>query len=327
MMLSLFRFAVRPLTTALAALALLASPASAAPEVSPLVSTDWLAENLDGGELVIIDTRSGISKSGKEDYLKGHIPGAVWSEYPGYWRTERDGVVGVLPSVEKLEASLSEIGLSEDKALIIVPAGTSSLEFGSAARIYWTLKYLGHDAVAILDGGHAKWVKEGREIEKGDVKPEGDLFVADVRDELLVTTGEVAEAMGTDTVLLDGRPEAQFIGRQKHAKATRFGHIPGAVNFDQDRFYDKATNSLKKQEELAKLLPASLQDGDTKIVSYCNTGHWAATNWFVLTQLLGKDNVTLYDDSMVGWSRETALPINATAEPDPVKEADKPKTN
>ncbi|WP_417667085.1 sulfurtransferase [Roseibium sp.] len=309
------------IAAAVAVAGLFATPVAAAPEVTPLVTTQWLADNLENDEVVIIDTRSKISKSGKEDYLKGHIPGAIWSEYPGYWRTKRNDVAGVLPSVEKLEASLSELGVSEDKALVIVPAGTSSLEFGSAARIYWTMKYLGHDAVAILDGGHAAWVKEGRSLETGDVAPEGDLFVADVRDDLLVSTGAVAEAMGTDTVLLDGRPKAQFVGRQKHSEATRFGHIPGALNFDQDQFYDKATNRLKGSEALASLVPAALKEDGTKVISYCNTGHWAATNWFVLTQLLGKENVTVYDDSMVGWSRAESLPIKATAKPDPIKQA------
>ncbi|MBD8874986.1 sulfurtransferase [Roseibium polysiphoniae] len=314
-----------PLAGFITAMTVLAAPVTAAPDVTPLVSTEWLASNLNNDEIVVIDTRSKISKSGKDDYLKGHIPGAVWSEYPGYWRTERDGVVGVLPSVEKLEAALSELGVSEDKALVIIPAGSSSLEFGSAARIFWTMKYLGHDAVAILDGGHAAWVAEGRELETGDVTPEGDLFVAEVRDELLVSTNEVAEAMGTETVLLDGRPEAQFSGKQKHGKATRFGHIPGAVNFDQDKFYNKGSNRLKDKAEIASLLPASLKDNSAKVVSYCNTGHWAATNWFVLTQVLGQENVTLYDDSMVGWSRDESLPIKATAKPEqPTKQV---KTN
>ncbi|MEJ8474101.1 sulfurtransferase [Roseibium algae] len=321
-----FKTLTRPLAGALAAVALLAMPAAAAPQVTPLVSTDWLADNLDNDAVVIIDTRSKISKSGKDAYLKGHIPGAVWSEYPGYWRTERDSIVGVLPSIEKLEASLSELGLSEDKALVIVPAGTSSLEFSAAARIYWTLKYLGHDAVSILDGGHAAWVKEGKAIETGNITPEGDLFVADVQDDLLVSTPEMAEAMGTETILLDGRPAAQFVGKQKHTKATRFGHIPGAVSFDQAKFYDKSTNRLMNKEDLASLLPANVTDSSSKVVSYCNTGHWAATNWFVLTQLLGKKNVSVYDDSMVGWSRDNSLPIVATAAPDKPA-AGKVKTN
>ena len=312
------------MAAALLAAVFLMLPTKVEAASNALVSTTWLEENLTRDDIIIIDTRSKMSKSGKHDYLKGHIPGAIWSEYPGFWRTERDGIVGVLPSIEKLEASLSALGVSEDKTLVIVPAGTSSSEFGAAARIFWTMKYLGHDAVAILDGGHAAWVAESRPLETGDVQPEGNLFVANVRDDLLVSTSQVAEAMGTPALLLDGRPEAQFSGKNKHSKATRFGHIPGAVNFDQAKFYDKATNRLKTKDDLASLLPKPVADGDTPIISYCNTGHWAATNWFVLTQVLGKQNVSLYDDSMVGWTRDAALPIHATAVPDPIK---KPKQN
>ncbi|SHL68938.1 sulfurtransferase [Roseibium suaedae] len=314
----LIRFAQSSLRAAAGAafsIALTATAALAAPAVTPLVSTDWLAGHTGASDVVILDIRSKMSKSGKEDYLKGHIPGAVWSEYPGYWRTDRDGVTGMLPAVEKLEAVLSEVGLSEDKALVIVPGGFNSSDFSAAARVYWTLKYLGHDAVAILDGGFAAWAEENRPLQTGDVTPIGDLFVAEPDEALLVSTNEVAELLGTGTLLLDGRPANQFAGAQKHSDATRFGHIPGAVNLDQDQFYDRKTNRLKSKSELARLLPASVQGSNGKIVSYCNTGHWAAANWFILTQVLGRDNVTLYDASMVGWSQDKSLPIEATVAP------------
>lgn len=300
---------------AAAAVAVLAAGFSApaladAPEVTPLVSTSWLQDNLDNDQLLIIDTRSKISKSGKEDYLKGHIPGAIWSEYPGYWRTERDGVEGVLPSIDKMEAVLSELGVSDEKSVVIVPHGKSSLEFGSAARIYWTFKYLGHKNVAILDGGQAAWVAEKRPFETGNVAPEGDLFIAEPNDALLVSTNQVAEELGGQAILLDGRPEKQFEGKAKHKAATRFGHIPGAISFDQDRFYDHKTNRLKPAAELAALVPQDISASNREVISYCNTGHWAATNWFVLSELTGRKNVTLYDASMVGWSRSKDLPIS-----------------
>lgn len=289
----------------------LALPAAAeTPDLTPLVSTQWLQDNLQNDRILILDTRSPISKSGKDDYLKGHIPGAIWSEYPGYWRTERDGVEGVLPSVDKMEAVLSELGVSDEKAVVIVPDGKSSLEFGAATRIYWTFKYLGHENVAILDGGQAAWVAENRPLETGNVVPEGDLFVAEPNDALLVSTDDVSGGLGSNAVFLDARPEKQFAGAEKHKAATRFGHIPGAVNFDQDTFYDHKTNRLKSPAELAALEPAAVKDTDAPVISYCNTGHWAATNWFVLSELLGRKNVTVYDASMVGWSRQKDLPIS-----------------
>ncbi|WP_395176104.1 sulfurtransferase [Roseibium alexandrii] len=280
-------------------------------KASPLVSVDWLETNQDDDNLLILDIRSPLAKSGKDDYLKGHIPGAVWSEYPGFWRTSRGNVTGVLPSIEKLEASLSELGVHEDRTVVLVPAGTSHLDFGAATRIYWTFKYLGHDNVAILDGGHNAWVKAGKPLESGNVVPEGDMFIAEPRPELLVSTDDVASLLGGDAILLDGRPLAQFEGAEKHKDATRFGHLPGATHLDQAKFYDTESNQLKSREALASLAQDAVSGSDTPVVSYCNTGHWAATNWFVLSELLGQENVAVYDDSMVGWSQQKDLPISS----------------
>jgi len=283
--------------------------AAKALEATPLVSADWLESNLDNPDLLVLDLRSPLAKSGKDDYLKAHIPGAVWSEYPGYWRTSRGGVTGVLPSVEKLEASLSELGVHEDRTVVLVPAGTSDLDFGAAARVYWTFKYLGHDKAAILDGGHAVWAASGRPLEAGNVVPEGDMFVAEPRPELLVSTDEVASLTGGPALLLDSRPLAQFEGKEKHEDATRFGHLPGAVHFDQAQFYDSKTNRLKAKDALKALASRTVSTPETPVIAYCNTGHWAATNWFVLSELLGHENIAVYDDSMVGWSRQADLPV------------------
>ncbi|SDU04733.1 sulfurtransferase [Stappia sp. ES.058] len=283
--------------------------AIAAPEVTPLVSTQWLADNLDRDDVLVVDIRSPFAKSGREDYLKAHIPDAVWSEYPGYWRTDRDSIVGVLPSVEKLEAALSELGVSDTKTVVIVPAGTTSSEFGAAARIYWTLKYLGHDAVAILDGGHAAWISENRPVESGNVVPTGDMFIAEPREAYLVQTSDVAAKLNSSAVLVDGRPASQFSGKEKHSKATRFGRIPDAVGLDQAVFYDEEKGRLKDRSEIAGLVSPELADRSVEMVSYCNTGHWAATNWFVLHEVLGYENVSLYDESMVGWSQDESLPM------------------
>ena len=108
------------------AVSLAVTPVAAASNITPLVSTDWLAEHIGEPDMVVLDIRSPFAGSGKKDYLAGHIPGALWSEYPGYWRTDRESVVGVLPSVEKLEAALSELGVADGKTVVIVPAGGNS---------------------------------------------------------------------------------------------------------------------------------------------------------------------------------------------------------
>lgn len=298
--------------------ALTASAALAAPAVTPLVSTEWLANHLKDEGLVILDPRSATTVSGDELYAKGHVPGALSAPYPGIWRSKQDGVVGMLPPVGDLEAGLSALGVSNETAVVIVPNGVSASEFGAAARIYWTLKYLGHDAVAILDGGLTAWNNEGRPLEIGESTPTPATFRANIRKELLASTADVEQAMQSSRMLVDARPAAQFSGAKKHPQATRFGHIPGALNVDQSQFYDAKQNRLKSRDEIAGLLPASLRDDKgSDVISLCNTGHWAATNWFVLTQVLGRENVTLYDASMVGWSQNAALPMEASEEPQP----------
>lgn len=299
------------IATAAAAFILGATSAMAGPSAGPLVSVDWLKSHLDNEEVVILDVRHKLAGTSKEDYTKGHIPGALWTDYPTGWRVERNNVPGVIPDLSAIETHIGNYGIDETKTVVIVPSGTNATEFGSAARIYWTLKYLGHDAVTILDGGHAKWASDSANpLETGNATAEPSIFTAEVREKLLASTADVRAAMDDKSVtLVDGRPVAQFTGKAKHPFATRYGRIPGALNLDQSNFYDSKANALISRDAMSKIVPASIAERDKTLVSYCNTGHWAATNWFVLHELLGYKNISLYDDSMVGWTRDESLPI------------------
>jgi len=305
---SMFLAPIRSAARKIATVAILSvsTLGTAAFGATPLVDSNWVNAHLNDDNVVILDIRSPVGGSSKDDYLKGHVPGAIHSAYPGPWRTTRDGVDGVLPSVEKLEAYLSELGVAEGKTVVIVPAGNTSLDFGAAARIYWTFKVLGHDDVSILDGGYADWISDAsRPVETGDVTPVGDLFVAELRPELNISTPDVEKIVAdkpAQTVLLDARPEAFYLGKKRHPAAERFGRLPGSVNLDHDTFFDAETGRLKPTDALQSAIPADLSDKALDIVSYCNTGHWAATDWFVMSELLGYENVRMYDESMVGWT-------------------------
>ena len=121
---------------------------------SPLVSPAWLSDKLDDEKIVIIDLRNKIDKGSYESFLQGHIPGAIHSDYlKDGWRVDRDGVVGLLPQAEQFEGLARRLGVSDDTHVVVVPAGVSSTDFGSAARAYWTFKVFGHDNVSVLDGG------------------------------------------------------------------------------------------------------------------------------------------------------------------------------
>ena len=177
----MFRFAASYsrralLAAAVAIVSMVSMPAFAAP-VEPLVTPQWLNENRSKDDVVVLDIRSAIDGGGVEAYLKAHIPGAVHSDYDkAGWRVTRNGVPFMLPTPAELEKLIGETGIDEDSHVVIVPAGVSATDFGSAARVYWTLKVAGHPAVSVLDGGFAAWQAASYPVESGKNPPSPKIF-------------------------------------------------------------------------------------------------------------------------------------------------------
>ena len=284
----------------------LAGPAAAA---QPLVSPQWLDAHLKDDGIVVLDIRSAIDGGGEKAYLAAHIPGSIHSDYdkPG-WRVTVHNVPFMLPSMLEIQHLIGDLGIDEKTHVVVVPAGVSFTDFGSAARVYWTLKVAGVSDVSILDGGVAAWKAAGLPTESGPgptpapkmIDAEGDKSsLADLADVTKI------EQSGGAT-LVDARPASYFNGKDRAPKVQAYGHIPGAINVDSDAFYDDKANRLKPQAELAAIasrIPAG------PVVTYCNTGHWSATDWYVLHELLGRKDVKLYDGSMVEWSMDPQRPV------------------
>ncbi|MEM7084488.1 MAG: sulfurtransferase [Pseudomonadota bacterium] len=288
----------------------LGSPLFAA-DIKPLVSVDWLKDNAERQDLVILDIRNKIDGGSAESFTRGHIPGSVHSDYlQGGWRTEVDGVIAQAPSGAQLEALIGNLGIDNDTTVVVVPAGINASDFGSAARVYWTFKYAGHDTVAILDGGYRAWTADpSNPIETGPSAPLATIFEANLRPEMRVDGATVHAALDDgETMLLDGRPAEQFTGKAKHNAAKAAGHIPGAVHFDQAQTFDATSGKLLDLAKLKGLLPEGLTEAE-EVVSYCNTGHWAAVNWFVLSEVAGLSTIKLYDGSMVEWTQTATRPV------------------
>lgn len=295
----------------LLALLVVAAPALAA-DVQPLVNPAWLNEHLKDSDLVVLDIRSALDGGGQKAYAEAHIPGSVHSDYDkAGWRVTRNNVPFMLPSQAQLEKLIGDTGIDEDTRVVVVPAGVNFTDFGAAARVYWTLKVAGVKNVSVLDGGIAAWKQAGLPTEAGNNKPSPKIFSASLDKNLLAEVADVeqAESSGNAT-LLDARPASFFLGKQKAPTAAAYGHIPGALNVDSASFYDEKTNKLKSKDELASI--AAQIPANRPVVSYCNTGHWAATDWFVLHEVLGRSNVRLYDGSMTEWSADARRPIQSS---------------
>jgi len=278
----------------------------------PLVTVQWLDAHRADSNLVVLDIRSAIDGGGAAAYAAAHIPGSVYSDYDkAGWRVTRNNVPFMVPTAPELEKLIGDLGIDEDSHVVVVPAGVNVLDFGSAARTYWTLKYAGVTDVSILDGGIAAWRQAGLRTESGVKAPSPKIFTAAVDKSILASAGEVETAEGKKgATLVDARPASFFLGKEKAPAAQAYGHIPGAVNIDSAEFYDPKANRLKPKDELAAIanaVPAG------PVVNYCNTGHWAATDWFVMHELLGRKDARLYAGSMVEWTSNASRPVESSS--------------
>ena len=142
---------------------------SSANAVEPTVSSDWLKKNMNNPNVFILDVRNKIDGGGYESFKLEHIPGSVHSDYlKAGWRATVKGVVGQFPGRKSLGELIGGLGIDNNKHVVIVYGGVSSVDFGSAARVYWTFKTIGHENVSILNGGFQGWLGSGNKVVSGE---------------------------------------------------------------------------------------------------------------------------------------------------------------
>lgn len=303
-MTGLFR---RPALRALALsgiMAMGASGALAGEALRGVISAEALASRLGEKQLVVVDIRSGDTKDqGRALFAAGHIPGAVHADYAfASWRLPREKTSVYLPEPAQFEALAGDIGVSPESDVVIVHDGNDATSFGAAARVYWSFKAMGHASIAVLDGGYRGWTADkARRIENGAANPAASIYEANPVSALRASLEEVLAAEKSGAVLVDSRPETFFTGLEKHKAVASFGHIPGSVNIPHSRALD-ASNKLKPKAELEKIYAQTSHAPAT--IAYCNTGHWGATDWFVMSEILGQKNAKLYDGSMLEYTLE-----------------------
>lgn len=235
-------------------------------------------------------------------WADGHIPGALSAPYAA-WRGPAEDPGALLP-VARYTELVRGLGLELRRPVVLVADGGDPSDFGAPARVYWTLKWLGFAHPAILNGGMSAWNAAHLPVTRAAAAVAPSRVEPRPQPQWLATRAQIAAAPRA-AVLLDARPAAFYLGQAKAPAAWQPGTLPGAVNFDNTRWFPDGGGSLPDAATLARIaaqLPGAA-DGARPVVSFCNTGHWAATNWFVLSELLGRRDVRLYPGSMVDWSR------------------------
>ena len=269
-----------------------------------LVSTDWVAEHGSDANVRLVEVDVDTSA-----YEQGHIAGAVgWNWQSQLQQTVRRDLV----SKEELEALLGAAGI--DNSTTVVVYGDNNNWF--AAWAFWQLKYYGHNDVRIMNGGRAKWEADGKplttDVPSHGGKPytaqTGNQNIRAYRDQVLssVNAGNIA--------LVDVRAPAEYSGELlapanlPQEGAQRGGHIPGAANIPWGQAVAE-NGTFKSADELKDLYGGKGIDGGKETIAYCRIGERSSHTWFVLTQLLGFQNVRNYDGSWTEWGSIVGAPI------------------
>ena len=271
-----------------------------------LVSTGVLASHID--DPVIVDCRAKLDDEawGEREYAASHIPGAVHADLNrdlSGRKTESNGR-HPLPDPQTLGQTFGRLGITSGRQVVAYDHDNGQW----ASRLWWLLRWMGHDAVAVLDGGFAKWVEEGRPTAHGVEHNDARVFTAAPRAEMSVDVGAVALRLGSrEWRLLDARAPERYRGEIEPIDRVP-GHIPGAVN----HFYGDnvtADKTFKTPEQLRKDF-ASVIGGTTPdhIICYCGSGVTACHNLLAMEHA-GIRGAKLYVGSWSEWSADASRPV------------------
>jgi len=278
---------------------------------TPLVDADWMKSNSCNSDVRVLDIRNALDGGSKTDYMRGHIPCAVYTDYlKGGWRTMVNKVPGQLPPTNKIAKLIGDLGIDNNTHVVIYHAGKNALDLGSATRVYWTFKVLGHENVSILNGGLMAYTADAKnKLEKGNKKPAARTFKAKLNMAMIADKKDMLNAKANGVTIVDNRPAHQFVGINRHGKSKRFGTIPNAMNLPESWLTVNGGGKLRDSSSLRKLYNIAEIGTQGDSINFCNTGHWASLGWFVSSEMLGNDKVRLYDGSMVEWTADPSLPM------------------
>jgi thiosulfate/3-mercaptopyruvate sulfurtransferase len=245
-----------------------------------------------------------LRRDARAEFEAAHIPGAVFFDIDAI-ADHRTSLPHMLPSAAEFAAAAGALGIgSGDRVVVYDVRGVVS-----AARVWWSFRAFGHDAVAVLDGGLKKWRAEGRPVESGAPKPAPRAFGARPRPELVRDLDAMRANLGSRAAqVLDARSAGRFAGTEPEPRpGLRGGHIPGSLNLPYETLY-RPDGTLRSPGELRGAVQAAGVDLGRPIVTTCGSGVTASVLALAL-HLLGRPDVAVYDGSWSEWGGRADTPI------------------
>jgi len=286
-----------------------------ATESDLIVTTDWLEDHLNDPDVRVVDVRGyvvtrpvepGVEvaeyRGATDEYLAGHIPGAVYVDWTRDIVDLDDPVPAQIAGPQAFAEAMAVRGVGDTSHVVAVDHTGGQY----ATRLWWALKYYGHDRVSVLQGGWNRWVDEERPEEPGPVTPARAEFTPKVRPGLRLTAEQLAARLGAaDLQLFDARDSGQYTAARR--RGPRGGHIPGALSLPRERFFAAEGGFLALDELRARVEKEGVQ-ADRPVVAYCNGGVAATVLLFNLARL-GYTDLANYDGSWNEWSTRLDLPV------------------
>ena len=276
-----------------------------------IITTEALGTHLD--DFALVDCRFKLDDVGwgEEQWRHGHIPGAVYAHLDRDLSGPKSGTNGrhPLPDPEVLARTFGRFGISNQQ---VVAYDQDTGMF--ASRLWWLLRWMGHDSVAVLDGGFARWVEEGRPVTQSDSSPPAGAFHGVARVDMTVDPDTVATASGRpDWRVLDARAPERYRGEVEPMDPVA-GHIPGAMSYFFQRNLDER-GVFRAPEELRSSFRTVTGDiSADHIICYCGSGVQAAHNLLALEHA-GLQGAKLYPGSWSEWISDPSRPIVTPSKP------------